>query len=198
MKPTTVKYVPLALLLSIGAARAQGNRDPDGVSTGQQLIQAFGTSQLTPSEVAASAAGVNQATLVQQGNANVSTISQTLLSAGQGNMAAVLQNGNNNAAAALQNGVNNRTTITQIGNSNVAVSDITGYNTESTVLQNGNRNQVEQQLIRDSQRYTVEQLGNNNNLVQRETSGTTPGYNVTMKGNGIQIMIEQGRVSRLP
>lgn len=193
---TFVQCLAAALLVSIGAAQAQNSRDPDGISTGQQLIQTFGTSQV--SEVATTPAGLNQAMLQQQGNANVSTITQTMLSAGQGNVAAVLQNGNSNAAAALQNGVNNRTTITQIGNNNVAVSDITGYNTESAILQNGNRNQVDQQLIRDNQRYSIEQQGNNNNLVQRETSGAAPGYNVTMRGNGIQIMIEQGRVSRLP
>ncbi|MBX0289002.1 hypothetical protein K3G63_01045 [Hymenobacter sp. HSC-4F20] len=195
---TFAQCVAAALLLSTGAARGQGSREPDGISTGQQLIQTFGTSQVSGSEATATPAGLNQALLHQQGNANVGTITQTMLSAGQGNVAAVLQNGNSNAAAALQNGVNNRTTIMQIGNNNVAVSDITGYNTESAILQNGNRNQIDQQLIRDNQRYSVEQLGNNNNLVQRETSGAAPGYNVTMRGNGIQIMIEQGRVSRLP
>ncbi|MBT9393798.1 hypothetical protein KLP40_11550 [Hymenobacter sp. NST-14] len=183
-------------LLAATQARAQRSQDPEDISTGQQLIQQAGaTPALLP---AASPDNQNQALLTQQGNGNQATIEQHLLSAGRGNVATILQTGNGNAAAALQTGLANRTTITQVGTGNVAVSDLTGYNTESNILQNGNRNQVDQQLVRDNQRYSVEQQGNNNNLLQRETGGNAPGYNVTMRGNGINVMIEQGKATQLP
>lgn len=178
-----------------GTACAQ---EADDISTGQRLVQtgAFPTDGLSSSE--SRAPDANRATLLQQGNQNQGTIDQSILSAGRGNAAAISQNGNNNAAAALQTGAYNRTVITQAGNSNVVVSDIQGYNTESVISQDGNRNRVDQEIKRDNQNYTVEQIGNNNHLIQRETSGRNPGYEVEMRGNGIQIMIEQGRVSRLP
>ena len=183
----------LLLLLAATHAQAQNSRDLDDISTGQQLIQQAGATQVLVPETTE-----NRAILSQQGNANQATIDQHLLNAGRGNVATILQTGNSNVAAALQTGLANRTTITQIGSDNVAVSDLTGYNTESVIVQNGTRNQVDQQLVRDNQRYSVEQMGRNNNLVQRETSGTAPGYNVTMRGNGINVMIEQGNISRQP
>lgn len=190
----SIKHLFWALaLLAATQARAQGRQDPADISTGQLLIQQGSTLAVPPTS-----ATENQALLNQQGNGNRGSIEQNLLSAGRGNVAAILQTGNGNAAAVLQTGLANRTTITQVGAGNVAVSDLTGYNTESNILQNGNRNQVDQQLVRDNQRYSVEQQGNNNNLLQRETGGNAPGYNVTMRGNGINVMIEQGKVSRLP
>lgn len=195
MKTSFFAWTCSGLLALSGTAFAQGAED---VSTGQLLLQtgALPTDGLTTSE--ARVATANQATLIQQGNQNQGTIDQSILSAGRGNAAAISQNGNNNAAAALQTGFYNRTLITQVGNRNVVVSDIQGNNTESVITQDGNRNRVDQEIKRDNQNYSVEQIGNNNHLIQRETSGRNPGYEVEMRGNGIQIMIEQGRVSRLP
>jgi minor curlin subunit len=183
------------LLAFSGIACAQGSEE---ISTGQLLMQTGTLSTDGPTVSESRVADANQATLFQQGNLNQGTIDQNLLSAGRGNAAAISQNGNNNAAAALQTGYYNRTLITQVGNRNVVVSDIQGNNTESVISQDGNRNRVDQEIKRDNQRYLVEQMGNNNHLIQRETSGSHPGYEVEMRGNGIQIMIEQGRVSRLP
>lgn len=182
-----------------GTLQAQNGRDEQEISTGQLLIQTSGINQITTGETNGNqSAMANQALQQQQGNLNVSSIDQSILNAGRGNAASIVQNGNSNAAAAIQTGAYNRTTITQLGNQNVVISEIEGYNTESAVNQRGNRNRVEQEIDRDNQRYTVDQVGNNNRLIQRETTGNNPGYGVEMRGNGIQVMVEQGRVSRLP
>jgi minor curlin subunit len=199
MKTSMLCGLLAALAFSAATAQAQNSQDPQDISTGQLLIQAGEIVQASPAGFNSTpSAGANQALLQQQGNLNVSSIDQSILSAGRGNVASVVQNGNSNAAAAIQTGAYNQTTITQTGNQNVVVSKVEGYNTESEVSQRGNRNRVEQEIDRDNRRYTVEQIGNNNRLIQRETTGNNPGYEVEMRGNGIQVMIEQGRVSRLP
>lgn len=184
-------------VLGSSAALAQASRDPEDISTGQLLVQRLGTDNLGTSAAEASVVS-NQASLLQHGNQNQGSIDQRMVGVGQGNVAGITQSGTSNVAAILQAGAGSRTSIVQVGGSNVAASEINGYNTESDIVQKGNGNRVDQRLNVDDRRYSVEQMGNNNNLVQRESGNTAPGYEVTMKGNGIRIIIEQGRVSTMP
>lgn len=192
----TLNTCLLALLcLSSHLVQAQSGRDPEDTSTGQLLVQQLSAESGNSTEATFL---TNQATLQQQGSLNQGSIDQHMIGVGRGNAALITQNGMGNAAAILQNGAGSRVSITQSGANNVAASEVNGYNTESDITQRGNGNRVNQQLNVDDRRYSVEQMGNNNNLIQRETGSTTPGYEVTMKGNGIRIIIEQGRVATQP
>ncbi|UOQ71666.1 hypothetical protein [Hymenobacter cellulosilyticus] len=193
----TVFRLGMLVLSGLGShlAQAQTSRDPEDISQGQLLVQQSNGQALSAPEANPL---TNQALLQQNGSLNQSSIDQHMLGVGRGNTASITQSGANNAAAILQSGAANRTSITQVGASNVAASEITGYNTESEIVQRGNGNRVDQRLSVDERRYSVEQMGNNNNLVQRESGSTAPGYEVTMKGNGIRIIIEQGRATTMP
>ncbi|TGE28067.1 hypothetical protein [Hymenobacter metallicola] len=197
MKRVLAIGVLVGLLTGAHRTQAQTSRDPEDISTGQLLEQRLETETLAGSTQQA-ALGKNQAALLQLGNQNQASIDQRIIGVGQGNTASINQNGTSNLAAILQNGAGSRTIISQAGANNVASSEINGYNTESEILQKGNGNRVDQRLNVDDRRYSVEQMGNNNNLVQRESGSTAPGYEVTMKGNGIRIIIEQGRASTMP
>jgi hypothetical protein len=188
----------LLLVLSLAShfTQAQTGHDPEEVNTGQLLLQRLGAE--TSSLSSEGTTSVNKATLLQQGALNQGTIDQHMIGIGQGNMASISQSGASNVAAILQNGAGSRTIISQVGANNMAASEINGYNTESEIIQKGNGNRVDQRLNVDDRRYSVEQMGNNNNLVQRESGSTAPGYEVSMKGNGIRIMVEQGRVATMP
>ncbi|MCB2408987.1 hypothetical protein [Hymenobacter lucidus] len=195
MRIALITNVLVLLCLSGQQVQAQSGRDPEDTSTGQLLVQQLSNESGNATEATLL---TNQATLQQQGSLNQASIDQHMIGVGRGNAAIISQNGMGNAAAILQNGAGGRVTITQSGANNVAASEVNGYNTESDITQRGNGNRVDQQLNVDERRYSVEQMGNNNNLIQRETGSTTPGYEVTMKGNGIKIIIEQGRVATQP
>ncbi|TGE23823.1 hypothetical protein E5K00_00995 [Hymenobacter aquaticus] len=190
----TVLALGLLVILGLSSrpGQAQSGQNADDISVGQQLIQQDAGSIVEPSSA------TNKASLLQNGTLNQSSIDQRMLGVGQGNTALITQNGASNVAYILQAGAQNRTSVSQVGANNVALSEITGSNTESDIVQRGNGNRVEQRLSVDDRRYTVEQMGTNNTLLQRESGTTAPGYEVTMKGNGIRIVIEQGRVATMP
>ncbi|SHI91634.1 Curlin associated repeat-containing protein [Hymenobacter daecheongensis DSM 21074] len=197
MKKTLIPGLFVLLCLGSTLTQAQSKKDKEDLSTGELLVQTTG-SELAPGSEPGAAQSLNRAVLAQDGIGNRGTIDQRLLGAGRGNAATIAQDGNGNAAAILQNGFGNRTTIVQLGNNNTAASEINGRNTESDILQKGNNNRVDQRLNVDDRRYSVEQMGNNNQLVQRENGSHTPGYGVSMKGEGIRVIVEQGKVSAMP
>ncbi|TGE18631.1 hypothetical protein [Hymenobacter elongatus] len=197
MKTVLGTFLLVALSLASHGAWAQASRDPEDISTGQLLQQRLGVAQAS-SDDASSTNPANRATLMQYGSANRGSIDQRMIGVGQGNAAIITQDGMSNVAAILQTGSGSRTSISQIGVSNIASSELRGYNAESDITQKGYNNRVDQRLNVDDRRYTVEQMGSNNTLVQRESGSTAPGYEVSMKGNGIRIIVEQGRVSSLP
>jgi minor curlin subunit len=136
-------------------------------------------------------AGVNQAYVEQVGAAN----SLGLIQTGSGNVSNSLQSGNGNQADLTQQGQSNNSALTQRGDNNRLTGLVVADRTELNINQNGNNNQVSSE-IRESQRsYTINQYGSNNSLKQVESTITaTPGYTVEMRGSGINLTIEQGKI----
>lgn len=136
-------------------------------------------------------AGVNQTYVEQVGAAN----SLGLIQTGSGNVATAAQNGTGNQADLTQQGQHNTSALTQRGDNNRLTGVVAADRTELNISQNGSNNQVSSE-IRESQRsYTINQYGNNNSLKQVEsTIQATPGYTVEMRGSGINLTIEQGKV----
>lgn len=136
-------------------------------------------------------AGVNQAYVEQVGAANA----LGLIQAGNGNTANSMQQGTGNQADLTQQGQNNTSALTQRGDNNRLTGLVVADRTELNINQDGNNNQVSSE-IRESQRsYTINQYGNNNSLKQVEsTVQATPGYTVEMRGSGINLTIEQGKL----
>lgn len=136
-------------------------------------------------------AGTNQAYVEQVGAANA----LGLLQVGSGNQATLTQQGNGNQADLTQQGQRNTSSLTQRGDNNRLTGIVAADRTELNINQNGSNNQVSSE-IRESQRsYTINQYGNNNALKQVEsTIQATPGYTVEMRGSGINLTIEQGKV----
>ncbi|GAA4012997.1 hypothetical protein GCM10022408_27290 [Hymenobacter fastidiosus] len=182
--------VLLGLSSAYVSAQTQSKEPKEEISKEQRLVERFGTEQLN----SLPESSIDRSILAQQGNNNAATIDQRLLGI-QGNTAVVLQLGNTNVVNATQTGAGNSTTVKQVGNRNHVTSDINGYETESFILQDGSYNKITQELNVDERRYKVQQQGNNNQLTQRENGAAAPpGYEIHMKGNGIKMTIEQGKV----
>ena len=141
----------------------------------------------------------NQAYIVQAGAANILGLTQT----GGGNQAYMTQLGIGNHANFSQNGQGNSSTIVQKGDYNILDGTVDGRSNKVDIYQNGSNNQVKTD-INDNNRnltisqsngkFTISQEGNGNTLTQLETSPQSKGYGVEMRGNGINLTIEQGKV----
>lgn len=142
----------------------------------------------------------NQAYLEQVGTANLLGLSQT----GGGNRAYILQNGVGNTAGFAQKGQGNATTISQQGANNKLTSatgsgDFTLEGDRNTLKVNqiGINNTVKGEIRESDRTYEIRQYGSNNTLTQIETTSQTPrGYSVEMRGQGINLTIEQSKVVR--
>jgi minor curlin subunit len=144
------------------------------------------------------AAVPNQAYVAQIGEANILNTVQF----GSNNRLLVNQNGGSNTAGYTQNGKNNATAITQNGFQNkiqgeTAGTDflLDGDNNTTKITQLGDNNVVKGQVRENNRIYEIRQQGSNNTLTQIESSAQAPkGYTVEMRGQGINLTIEQGTV----
>lgn len=204
-----------ALLLSGAAAQAQQRPASEAATSEQRLAEDVGLDRL-PSGAPALSALQNAATLLQNGAGNTARIDQQSLSgvsnqayveqvgaanalglvqSGGGNVATAQQYGNGNQADLTQQGQNNSSALTQRGNNNRLTGQLIGNQSELNISQNGSNNQVDSEIRQNKQAYTINQYGTNNSLKQVETtSQATPGYTVEMRGSGINLTIEQGKV----
>jgi minor curlin subunit len=133
----------------------------------------------------------NQAYVAQVGAANVLGLVQT----GGGNAVAVSQSGTSNQTDLMQNGHRNTSALIQKGDNNRLTGLVDGNDNELTVRQDGSNNKVDSEIRQNNKAYTINQYGNSNALKQVEsTAQVTPGYTVEMRGTGINLTIEQGRV----
>lgn len=145
----------------------------------------------------------NVAILNQLGNNNESFITQVgdnnltrLAIEGSNNNTTIVQRGDRNTFDMDLTGNNNPVTLKQLGNNNVYDMDLNASNTPINLVQQGNGNRVSSDLTGTNRQYNISQYGNNNLLNQVEGSSILPqGYNVEMRGNGIRLTIEQGRVA---
>ncbi|MGI4741980.1 MAG: hypothetical protein ACRYG7_42995 [Janthinobacterium lividum] len=204
-----------AWLLSSAAAQAQQRPASEATTAEQRLAEDVGLERL-PTGAPALSALQNAVTLLQNGAGNSARIDQQSLSGvsnqayveqvggtnalglvqtGGGNVATAQQYGNGNQADLTQQGQNNSSALLQRGNNNRLTGLVATDHSELNISQNGSNNQVNSE-IRESQRsYTINQYGNNNSLKQVEsTIQATPGYTVEMRGSGINLTIEQGKI----
>jgi minor curlin subunit len=215
MKPSPFHFLTGLLALGALGAQAQQRTQSEAATAEQRLVEDYGLERL-PNDVPAAneartsatllqygagntarvdqqnlAAPSNQAYMVQAGAANVLGIDQT----GAGNSLYITQQGNRNRADFTQNGQGNSSTIAQRGNNNQLDGLVEGDRNTVNVRQEGNNNVVQGRAMVSDKTYEIKQFGNNNTLNQLETSTqVTKGYSVEMRGQGINLTIEQGKV----
>ncbi|AYA35931.1 hypothetical protein D3Y59_02010 [Hymenobacter oligotrophus] len=185
-------FTGLLVLLGTCPAWAQQRPESESARAEQRLAEEIGLERV-PVTAPNPANANNVATLLQQGVGNQAQSIQTnpgVLS----NLAYIRQVGASNEAQLSQTGSGNRTTVRQQGNRNRFAGSVVGDENEIEVVQQGSRNVVNSEVVNDGRQYTILQQGNNNQLNQVETSPASPkGYTVEMRGNGINITIEQGK-----
>ena len=70
-----------------------------------------------------------------------------------------------------------------------------GNNNTMKITQKGDYNTVEGKIRENNRKYEITQYGSENKLIQVESTMQAPmGYNVEMRGRGINLTIEQGKV----
>lgn len=204
-----------ALFFYAATTHAQQRTPSEAASAEQRLAEDLGLERL-PSSAPTPATLQNTATLLQSGAGNSARIDQQrlagvsnqayvdqvgaanalgLVQTGGGNVATVGQNGTGNQADLTQNGQRNASALTQKGDNNRLTGLVVGNGTELNIHQNGSNNQVDSEIRQNKQAYTINQYGSGNVLKQVEsTSQATPGYRVEMRGTGINLTIEQGKI----
>jgi minor curlin subunit len=194
----------LAAAIIIQPARAQGHSI---TSAAQLLVEEIGLERLPGASTALLPTAARTLSVLRQtGDRNVADIEQVslggtpnqafIVQAGNANVVDFSQFGNGNAAALILTGNRNTGNIDQRQTANSFESDILGNRNTVNLLQDGNNNRSILNVEGNNRTYGVTQVGNNNNLVQQEGLGTSAprGYNVEMRGNGINMTITQGRV----
>lgn len=196
-------------------AHAQQRAPSEAPTTEQRLAEDLGLERL-PSGAPSLSSLQNAATLLQNGTGNTARIDQRnlasasnqayveqvgtanaigLVQTGSANVATVGQNGTGNQADLTQNGQGNASALTQRGDNNRLTGLVVGNSNELNIRQNGNNNQVNSEIRENKQAYTINQYGNGNALKQVESGVQgTPGYTVEMRGTGINLTIEQGKI----
>ncbi|QNH63607.1 hypothetical protein [Hymenobacter sediminicola] len=138
----------------------------------------------------------NAATIVQQGSANRATSTQNNPGTNP-NLTSIMQVGDLNQAYVAQRGSGNNTSVKQNGDRNLVNSAVTGDNNTTKLVQNGDGNEFIRDAITNNTNVTITQDGVNNRLVQQGSqTQTPPRYEVEMRGNGINLTIEQGRIGQ--
>ena len=200
-------------LATAQAAQAQQRAPSEAATAGLRLVEDIGPERLlkgAPTNLQ------NAAALLQNGSGNTARIDQQslfgvsnqayvaqvgaanalgLVQVGGGNVATVEQNGTGNHADLTQNGQGNASALTQKGTSNRLTGLVVGNGNALNIHQDGNGNRVESEIHQNKQSYTINQYGTGNVLKQVEsTMQATPGYTVEMRGSGINLTIEQGKM----
>jgi minor curlin subunit len=138
----------------------------------------------------------NLSEVVQKGNSNKAITLQNNPS-NVVNQAYILQVGSFNEASVAQNGSGNTTRVQQHGSDNQVVSSVNGNDNITNLNQSGFGNRIVRDVTTDGADVKLTQTGNGNALTQRGTeSMAPPAYEVEMRGNGIKLTIEQGRVGQ--
>ena len=187
--PSEAATAELRLAEDIGAERLL-----KGVSTSLQNAAALlqnGTGNTARIDQQSLSGVSNQAYVAQVGAANA----LGLMQAGGGNVATMEQNGTDNHADLTQNGQGNASALTQKGAGNRLTGLVVGNGNELNIHQDGNGNRVDSEIHQNKQAYTINQYGTGNVLKQVElTTQAIPGYTVEMRGSGINLTIEQGKM----
>lgn len=221
MKPLHCLLLAGVLTIAGRSAQAQQRTPSEAATAEQRLVEDIGTDQLPTAISPASGRDIrNSSTLLQTGAGNSATIDQRSLSAvgsqaynqayivqagalnvlglaqtGSGNNAYLTQQGTGNRANFTQDGQGNSSTLTQRGANNQLQGLVSGNDNELNIRQDGTNNKVQSEVRQNDRTYSISQIGYGNTLTQKETTAQSPqGYSVEMRGVGINVTIEQGRV----
>ncbi|NVO30312.1 hypothetical protein [Hymenobacter lapidiphilus] len=187
----------LACLLGwANVAQAQQEGQSEANNASQRLVEDFGFSALDQLPAPATLNTRNLAKLVQLGTFNKARAEQD--NPGSfANQAYILQVGSFNEAILVQRGSGNTTTINQQGNDNTATSKVRGDGNTTKLNQIGNGNEFVRDVTTNQTSFTLTQFGNSNKLRQTGTESLAPPrYEVEMRGNGIQLSIQNGRIGQ--
>ncbi|AMJ67445.1 hypothetical protein [Hymenobacter sp. PAMC 26628] len=202
--------------LALGTAAAQAQQRPasEAATAGVRLAEDIGLERL-PGDGAPLGGAQNAATLLQNGTGNAARIDQQSLSTlsnqayvvqvgaanvvglaqAGANSAYVSQNGTGNTTSFTQDGQGNTSAIMQKGTANKLTGLVKGDNNTVNVTQDGQGNTVESKIQESNRAYEIKQYGTNNTLKQLESTTQAKGYGVEMRGNGINLTIEQGKIA---
>ena len=213
----SLPFIILAGTLALAGRPAQAQqRTPSEAATAEQrLVEDLGTLPTTTPLVAGGNVR-NTSNLLQIGLGNRATVDQHSLSnlnnqayimqAGAANALGLIQSGGNNRAYMFQQGSGNRADLTQDGQGNASTLTqrgvnnrlqglVSGNDNELNIRQYGANNRVQSEVRQNDRTYSINQIGYGNTLTQKETTAQSPqGYSVEMRGVGINVTIEQGRV----
>ncbi|SET03934.1 hypothetical protein [Hymenobacter actinosclerus] len=179
---------------SVAQAQQEGHSEAGSVS--QRLVEDFGLSANDRLLGPSAANTRNLAELVQLGNSNKAKANQNNPGS-VANQAYITQVGSFNEATLAQRGSGNTTVINQLGQDNKATSKVSGDNNNTKLNQIGNRNEFERDVTTNQTDFKLTQFGNGNKLRQTGTESLAPPrYEVEMRGNGIQLSIQNGRIGQ--
>ena len=194
-------FIPLSAGLVFGTASAALSQQlgrSDASTVEQRLAEDLGAGWRTRLPAVFLGNVQNLSDIAQQGNTNKATTIQNNPGI-DANQAYITQAGSQNEAYLRQDGSGNSTQIRQDGSYNTAKSGVTGNNNKTTLLQQGDNNLLERDILTtvNNTDITLKQIGNNNALTQRATdTALPPKYEVEMRGNGIKLTIEQGKIGQ--
>ncbi|QJX46573.1 hypothetical protein HMJ29_06325 [Hymenobacter taeanensis] len=192
-----IRTLLVAGIVSIGAgtgAVAQQLGRSEAATAEQRLAEDIGADWRNLPVVLQNVQNLSE--IVQKGDNNkASTIQNN--PGNTANQAYIMQVGDYNEAMLRQMGSGNATRITQDGNDNKVTSAVKGDNNTTELNQYGDGNQLLRDVITNGADVKLTQTGNNNALIQRGTETLAPPkYEVDMRGNGIKLTIEQGRIGQ--
>lgn len=213
----SLHFIILAGTLALAGrpAQAQQRTSSEAATAEQRLVEDLGTLP-TAMPLAAGGDVRNTSTLLQTGLGNSAAVDQRSLSslnnqayimqAGTANALGLIQSGGDNRAYLSQQGSANRADLTQDGQGNSSTLTqrgannrlqglVSGNDNELNIRQDGANNRVQSEVRQNDRTYSINQIGYGNTLTQKETTAQSPqGYSVEMRGVGINLTIEQGRV----
>ncbi|MDQ2794608.1 MAG: hypothetical protein M3Y12_11485 [Bacteroidota bacterium] len=193
----------LLTVLTSGLAHAQ--QPSEAATSEQRLAENIGVDKLStllPNPVVHDAQNISA--VLQNGNRNTAEVNQQNLALltnsafiqqiGDGNYLNLMQSGSKNSTSFLQSGNGNKSTLNQNGTNNRIVGEVDGQLNEVNITQDGHDNRINGTIRENEKKYSLSQIGNGNTLTQFESTNQTKGYSIEMRGNGMNITIEQSKV----
>ena len=114
------------------------------------------------------------------------------------NMIHFSQEGNGHDASVIQTGRGNALELTQRGSNNWYEGFLRGEENLIHILQDGEYNRLYQDIFGTGAELQLIQEGSGLEMIQIETSGNAPRYQVHQKGEGMRIRIEHNQLLPTP
>lgn len=190
MKKSALIFLFIALPLWLAAQQSSSGDFQDGI-----LLEQIGS--------------VNERSLFLQGNnqPNVSILGyqeimeqlrSRMANSSYENMIHLNQEGRGHTSSVRQTGKGNAMELTQRGTNNKYEGFVSGEDNLIHLLQDGDYNSLYQDIIGTGAELQLIQEGSRLEMIQIETSGNAPRYQVHQRGEGMRIKIEHSQLFPLP